>query len=294
MKKVLLIVNPAAGRGRTIKALPGVEKALRDLEVPFEVVSTKAPDDATRIARKAAENGFETVACLGGDGTVSETGKGLVGTNTTLALLPCGTGNDFARALGFHRNLKLALRSLREGSVRVIDVGRIGPHFFLNTVGIGFDGVVAHGNQKIKKLTGMLSYLVVVIKHLPTYRNPSFSLKARDWEFSGKGVLVEVGNGITCGGGFYLTPEADLSDGLLNVTLVGDYGPMRRFYALPMLFLRRVRAMRDCHFFRTDLMKIAVDRPTFIHVDGNIQRLTEPTTVEILPAALKVLFPPVA
>jgi len=294
MERLLLIVNPAAGRGRTLRALPGVEQSLREMGIAYDLVRTTAPDDATRIASGAAADGYATVACLGGDGTVSETGRGLVGTDTPLALLPCGTGNDFARALGTYRNLHLALRSLKEGMVREIDVGRIGPHVFLNTVGIGFDGLVAHGNQSVKGLTGILSYLVVVMKHLPTYRNPSFRLKARDWEFSGKGVLVEVGNGITCGGGFYLTPDADLSDGLLDVTLVGDYGPMRRFYALPLLFIRGVRAMRDCRFFRTDLMKITVDRPTFIHVDGNIRHLSEPATVEILPSALKVIFPPPA
>jgi diacylglycerol kinase (ATP) len=292
MAKLLLIVNPAAGRGKAMKALPKIEAKLREMGLEYDLVETKGPDDATRLAREGAEQGYEIVACVGGDGTVSETGKGLIGSQAALALLPAGTGNDFARAIGVYRKLDLAIRALRDGTVTPIDVGQFGEHTFLNTVGVGFDGQVTHDNLKVKKLTGILSYLVVVMKILPTYRNPHFHLKGRDWEFKSKGVLVEFGNGQCAGGGFFLTPHADLQDGLVDVTLLGDYGPMQRFVALPMVLLRRMNMLKGVKTFRTDILEISVDRPTFIHVDGNLKRMSEPATVEILPKALKVVFPP--
>ncbi len=292
MAKILLVVNPVAGRGKTLRALPKIEARLRELGIEYDLTRTEYPDHAAEISRRAAEEGFDIVACVGGDGTVSETGRGLIGTQTALALLPEGTGNDFARALGVYRKLDLAIRALKEGTIQPIDVGRFGPHTFLNTVGVGFDGQVTHDNLKVKKLTGILSYLVVVMKILPTYKNPSFHLKARDWEFKSKGVLVEFGNGQCAGGGFFLTPHADLQDGLLDVTLLGDYGPMQRFVALPMVLLRRMKMLKGVQSFKTDILQIAVDRPTYIHVDGNLRQMTEPAIVEILPKALRVVFPP--
>ena len=292
MKKILVILNPAAGRGKALKMMPRLEAGLRDMGLGYEVVRTAAPDDATRLAKEGAEAGFPVVACVGGDGTVSEAGRGLIGASAALALIPAGTGNDFARAIGVYRKPDLAIRTLRDGNVQPIDVGRFGPHTFLNTVGVGFDGVVTAENQKVKKLTGILSYLVVVMKQLPTYRNPHFHLKGRDWEFKSKGVLVEFGNGVCAGGGFFLTPHADLHDGMIDVTLLGDYGPMQRFVALPMVLLKRMEMLKGIKMFKTDILEIAVDRPTYIHVDGNLKHMTEPATVEILPKALKVLFPP--
>jgi len=292
LAKILLVVNPVAGRGKTLKMLPRVRKRLAELGLAFDLTETNAPDDATRIAREAAEKGYEIVACIGGDGTVSETGRGLIGSDTALALIPAGTGNDFARALGVYRKPDLAIRTLKDGHVKAIDVGRFGQHTFLNTVGVGFDGQVTHDNQQVKRITGILSYLLVVMKNLPTYKNPGFHLKARDWEFKSKGVLVEFGNGQCAGGGFFLTPHADLEDGLIDVTLLGDYGPLQRFVALPMVLLRRMNVLKGVSFFKTDVMQISVDRPTYIHVDGNLKRMTEPATVEIIPKALKVVFPP--
>ena len=292
MAKLLVLVNPAAGRGKALKVLPKVEAALKEMGLSYDLVRTEAPDHATALAREAVKAGYEVVACVGGDGTVSETGRGLIGTNTALALLPAGTGNDFARALGLHRKLDLAIRTLRDGNVQAIDVGRFGQHTFLNSVGVGFDGLVTRENQKVKSLTGILSYLVVVMKNLPTYQNPHFHLKGRDWEFKSKGVLVEFGNGQCAGGGFFLTPHADLQDGLIDVTLLGDYGPLQRFVAMPMVLLRRMEMLKGVQFFKTDVLELSVDRPTYIHVDGNLKHMNEPATVEILPKALKVLFPP--
>ena len=292
MAKMLVIVNPAAGRGKALKALPKIEAALKEMGLSHELARTEAPDHATVLAQEAAKAGYDIVACVGGDGTVSETGRGLIGTNTALALLPAGTGNDFARALGLHRKLDLAIRTLRDGNVQAIDVGRFGQHTFLNSVGVGFDGLVTRENQKVKSLTGILSYLVVVMKNLPTYKNPNFHLKGRDWEFKSKGVLVEFGNGQCAGGGFFLTPHADLQDGLIDVTLLGDYGPLQRFVAMPMVLLRRMEMLKGVQFFKTDVLQLSVDRPTYIHVDGNLKHMNEPATVEILPKALKVLFPP--
>ncbi len=289
---VVLVVNPAAGRGRTLLRLPRIRALADGLGLEYEVVQTARPGDATDLARRAAERGARVVAAVGGDGTVSEAAAGLVHSRTALAIVPTGTGNDFARAVGVFGRIPLAVRTLAEGRPVTIDVGRAGHIYFVNTLGVGFGGEVTHENQRVKRVRGLLSYLLTVLRLVPTYQNPTFHLQGRDWEFRGKGVLVEVGNAKFAGGGFKLCPSADLQDGLLDITFVGDYGMARRLPALSMVLMRQVERLEECRFFRSDLVRVAVSRPTYIHADGNLHHVREPFTVEILPAALRVLFPP--
>ncbi len=291
MADVVCIVNPVAGRGRTIAWLPKVERLLEKHGLDYEIVKTEEAGQASSLAKSAAEKGARVVAAMGGDGTVSEVAAGLVRTDSALALIPTGTGNDFARAIGLLGKIPLAVRTLKEGSTRLIDVGRAGHLTFVNSLGVGFDGEVTHHNQRVKKIKGLLSYLFVVLKLVPTYQNPTFHLQGRDWEFKGKGVLVEIGNGRFAGGGFKLCPKADMRDGLLDITFVGDYGLARRLPVLSMVLFRQVEMLDGCKFFKSDILRVAVSRPTYIHADGNLHQVREPFTIEVLPAALNVLFP---
>ena len=291
MPSVVCIVNPVAGRGRTVAWLPRVQSLMDKQGLDYEIVQTEGPDDATLLAKHAAEKGARIVVAMGGDGTVSEVAAGLVRSESALALIPTGTGNDFARALGLLGKVPLAVRTIKEGSMRLIDVGRAGHLTFVNSLGVGFDGEVTHHNQRVKKIKGLLSYLFTVLKLVPTYKNPTFHLQGRDWEFKGKGVMVEVGNGCFAGGGFKLCPKADTRDGLLDITFVGDYGLARRLPILSMVLFRQVEMLEECRFFKSDILRVAVNRPTYIHTDGNLHHVREPFTIEVLPAALKVLFP---
>jgi YegS/Rv2252/BmrU family lipid kinase len=288
---VVCIVNPVAGRGRTVAALPRVERLMKKEGIDYEIVKTEEAGQATLLAKSAADKGARVVAAMGGDGTVSEVAAGLVRSKSALALIPTGTGNDFARAIGLLGKVPLAVRTLKDGSTRLIDVGRAGHLIFVNSLGVGFDGEVTHQNQRVKKIKGLLSYLFTVLKLVPTYQNPTFHLQGRDWEFKGKGVMVEIGNGRYAGGGFQLCPKADMRDGLLDITFVGDYGLARRLPILSMVLFRQVEMLQDCRFFKSDILRVAVNRPTYIHADGNLHHVREPFTIEVLPAALNVLFP---
>lgn len=291
MAELVLIANPNAGRGRTLALIPRLHEWAKGCGMDAEILHTQRPGDATLLARRAVKQGARLVAAVGGDGTVSETAAALVRTDVPLAVIPTGTGNDFSRAMGLHGRIELAFETLLHGRPVAIDVGQAGHLTFINTLGVGFGGDVTHENIRVRRLKGMASYIAAVLRVLPTYKNPTFHLQGRDWEFKSKGILVEVGNGRFAGGGFKLLPDADMRDGQLDVVLLGDYGPARRLVALPLVLFRQSKRLRSVHFFRSDLVRVAVDRPSFIHVDGNLHHIREPFTVEVLPAALKVLFP---
>src|SRR5439155_18687756 len=141
---VVVVVNPTSGRGRGGRLGPGVRQALTALGVEHEVVLSESPLDPPRIARQAAGDGADIVAALGGDGMAGMVGSALVGMRTALAVIPAGTGNDFAGLLGFRRNRPLAvLSSLAKPEIREVDTVRIhgaeGEAHYINVAGAGFD-----------------------------------------------------------------------------------------------------------------------------------------------------------
>src|SRR5207245_848658 len=131
-----------------------------------EVRFTQAPGDAQALAASAAGEGFERIAAVGGDGTISDVGAGLAGTGAALGIIPAGTGNDFCRSLGIPRAPAAAARLLLSGTPRPIDLWRANDHTFLNTAGIGLDAEVAYQANRGGGLRGMLAYLLALVRAL--------------------------------------------------------------------------------------------------------------------------------
>ena len=159
MKPVKIIVNPTAGKGTAEKAIPQVEEMLKALPIPFEMIRTRAPGHGIELARQAAEAGAETVAAMGGDGTVNEVITGLMQNKMkskyapALAVFTVGRGNDFAYGVSIPHDLKENCNMLIYGECRTIDIGRVSVdganeiRYFGNGIGIGFDAVVGFEAQ---------------------------------------------------------------------------------------------------------------------------------------------------
>jgi diacylglycerol kinase (ATP) len=144
---VTVVVNPASGRGRARRLLPGVREALARVPGGVEVLTSEGTEHAAKLARDAAVGGAEIVVAMGGDGMVGVVGTALIGTDAGLGIVPTGTGNDFAVALGYRGRRPLeAIGLLRDPSLLSIDAGRIrwggGERLFVNVAGTGFDSEV--------------------------------------------------------------------------------------------------------------------------------------------------------
>jgi len=282
MDSYSFIVNPAAGKGggrRVVKVLKGW---LRRQKLDHELSITEAPGHATEIAKKSTA---DVVVAVGGDGTVNEVANGLVGTSKALGILPTGSGNDLVRSIGISRNLEQAFSTLLKGTRWVIDTGtvkcsgeslsghkasNVEPRTFLNGVGVGFDAVVAERTRHIQHFSGTTLYLIALFQAIWQYRCPQFTMQIDSSTISSKKFLIAIGNGKCVGGGFYLTPNARIDDGLLDIFVVDDLPVSRILALIPKVLQAKPVNAKGVSLMRASTVSISAPTRFFVHADGEI------------------------
>jgi len=282
MARIRIIVNPQAGRGRAARLEPTIRRHLRALGADTEVVCTTRPGEAIDLARRAKEQGFDTVVAVGGDGTSHEVVNGLLAYANgevvgTLACIPAGSGNDFALLNGVPEDVGAACRLAAGGPERLIDVGEVTidghiHRYFLNVVGIGFDALVAKEALCHPRLRGLALYLPAVLKTIAlTLRAARLTITVDDQEvIETKALLAVVANGPREGGGFLVAPQARTDDGWLDLTLAGEMSRLQMLALVPR-FLRGTH-VGSPHIVTRRARRIVItsDDPLYVHVDGEI------------------------
>lgn len=222
---IVFICNPIAGNGTSLKALFTVKERMAKSGLPYTVEYSNYPGHATELARAAAERGTSLVCAMGGDGTVREVVLGLLGSKTTLAIIPCGTGNDLVKTLQIPLKADAALDILLTGKVLPINYAYANSLPYVNVAGFGFDVDVLDEVEHYKKRTknGRIAYLkglFAAIKHR-LVRKITYTLDDQD-PVTVDALIIGAGNGQYFGGGIRIAPEAVPTDGLLDFTVVHD------------------------------------------------------------------------
>lgn len=237
--KVLLVVNPVAGAGRARAIWDEFLQTTKQMGFQPEFVFTKHARHGVELSRNAAEEGFETVVSVGGDGTTFEVVNGLMSSNVEkkprLGIVPLGRGSDFCRAIGLPQDWKSALAVLLSGRRRVVDVGAITyksddgmrDAYFLNIAGLGFDGeVTERANNMPKELTkaigGSATYLVSMLATFTKYFPKDVEIELDEGKIRTLATTVVVANGRYFGGNMRIAPDAILDDGLFDVVIVKE------------------------------------------------------------------------
>ena len=288
--KVVVILNPAADRGRAGGREPEIRKALDASGLKYELLRTERPGHASELSRAAVEAKASVVVAAGGDGTANEVAQGLVGTQVPLGIFPIGSGNDYARALGIPKDLVAAAQRIAKANRKAVDVGRVEGRYFLNSMGMGIDGQIALDYRRMRLLRGEKGFLWAAVLEILRFRSFQAEVEGDDWRFSGRLLSVAVMNGPCAGGGFYLAPEARHDDGMFDIVFIGNYPRMVRFAALPKTRDGSHLALKRMHLRRGAQVRIRTERPLPVHMDGEL--FPEPTcelSVELLPQALSVL-----
>jgi len=285
-----IIVNPAAGRGKTIALAEQVKSALKKRNVEFDIVLTKAPGNATYLARSAAEQGWQVIVSLGGDGTASEVINGLVGTDSTLGIISCGTGNDIARSLGVPIDTRQAIETLLGGKKRKIDVGLEKDQVFANIAGVGFSSDVTIRANAMQKLKGSLAFFAATYKALTNLKSRQARIELDDEIIEAKVISVTISNMKYAGGGMVFAPDAVVDDGLFDVSIVREVGRISFALTFPQMY--RDAGVRHPAYsrHRSSAIKIFTEQPSEKMFDGNINGKT-PLEAKILPKAIDVLLP---
>ncbi|MFF5983969.1 diacylglycerol kinase [Streptomyces olindensis] len=226
--EITLFVNPTAGRGRGARAAQPAASALRAAGFSVRTVLGEDAADALVRARAAVEGGTGALIAVGGDGMANLALRAVAGTRTPLGLVAVGTGNDFARALGLPvcrpaAAGRMIADALKCDRIRDVDLGRVGDRWFGTVLASGFDSRVNDRGNRMRWPTGRLKYDLAMIAELAAFRPVPYRIRLDDGEVREvEATLVAVGNGASYGGGMRICPAADLTDGLFDVTVVGD------------------------------------------------------------------------
>jgi YegS/Rv2252/BmrU family lipid kinase len=292
-----IIVNPAAGRGRARKAWEStLRPMLRSGGLTFEEVYEERPGAAVPLAEQAAREGYAVVTVVGGDGTVHEVLNGLlsapVSTRPAMAVIPGGTGNDFARGVGLPKDMITAARLLLDGAQRRrVDVGKVNDRYYGTISGVGFDAeVAAEVNRWPKWVAGTVVYTAGILKKLITYRcaPARTTIDGETLEFSL--FLLAAANTSWYAGGMYMAPHARPDDGRLEVIIARDFTKVETLQVLPKVFTGGHLAHPKVSHRPGVEIRVESDIPLAIHADGEtVGRV--PAVFRAQPQALEVLVP---
>jgi diacylglycerol kinase (ATP) len=293
--RVVVLANPTAGRGKAGGTIGKADRALHEHGVAHRIQVTESGADLQEQARRAAEEGTEIVAVLGGDGSVGLAANGVIGTDVTLAVLPSGTADDFAHALGI-RSIGGAAAAIAEGNAARIDVVRVTTgaerRHYVNIAGCGFDSEVNEAANAMGRTLGPKgTYVAALMKTLSRFSPAGFRVELDDEIVEGPHMLVVVGNAISYGGGMKVTPFASIVDGLLDVCLLQALSKPAFLRAFPKVFRGTHVSHPAVRMHRTTRVKVEADRRVMVYADG--ERVgPAPAVFEVVPEAVPVILGP--
>lgn len=293
--EITLFVNPTAGRGRGAHAAQPAAAALRAAGFSVRTVIGEDAGDALRRARTAVDGGTGALIAVGGDGMASLALQAVAGTRTPLGVIAVGTGNDFARALGLPVREPaaagaLVAAALKEERIRDLDLGRVGATWFGTVLASGFDSRVNDRGNRMRWPTGRFKYDLAMLAELAAFKPVPYRVTLDDGDVHEvDATLVAIGNGTSYGGGMRICAGADMSDGLFDVTIVGDCGRGTLLKVFP-------RVYKGTHL---DHPKVTVHRAAKVRIEAagttgyaDGERLGElPLTATCVSGAVRVLGP---
>jgi diacylglycerol kinase (ATP) len=231
------------------------------------------------------------VIAAGGDGTLHGVVNGVVGGSATVAQIPLGTGNDFARAVGIPIRPAEAAGVLASGRAALVDLGRVGNRLFINAAGCGFDAAVAERvNRGFRSLGGASAYIAAVIATLFRYRATAMTITVDGQSIARRAMLCAVANGTGYGGGMRIAPEARWDDGLLDVCIVAECSRIEFLRAFPQVFRGVHTHHPKVQMLRGKRVTVESDPPVGVLVDGEIAGTT-PVILETVPGAIRFVVP---
>ena len=291
MKKYLAIINPISGTGskKSIPELLGQAYSSADGEL--FLTYTKAAGHAEELARRAAEEGFEEVIAVGGDGTVNEVARALLGTNTALGIVPKGSGNGLARSLGIAMNSEEAIRQLSTGRRICIDSCTMDGRPFFCTCGMGFDAAVSHAFAEASS-RGPVTYFRTMIEEYRGFQAENYHITLDgERSFDTEAFVLVAANATQYGNNAYIAPEADLADGFLDLALIRPFPGIEAAFVLGDLMLGRLPNNKYYHAERARELIIERPSPGVIHLDGEPCQAGERVEVRLIPQSLHVIIP---
>jgi diacylglycerol kinase (ATP) len=301
---LVFLVNPASANGSTGRGWPALREEARAAGLEGDARLSERPGHLAELAEEAARGGAGTLVIVGGDGTVHEAVNGLMrserAAHVELAVIPRGTGKDFARSVRIPHRTSAALATAREGRVRAVDVGRAGfaapdgsraEAYFANFAGAGISGAIARrANASSKAMGGRMSFFVATITVFARWRAVEMTATVDADRRSGPMLEVLAMNGDYTAGGMWAAPEARPDDGLLDVVMIRDVTKGDFVRTFPKIYRGRHLSHPKIELLRGAAARVESKHPLPVVLDGE-QPGTTPAEFTVLPGALRVKVP---
>ncbi|MDE6267266.1 MAG: diacylglycerol kinase family lipid kinase [Muribaculaceae bacterium] len=290
MKKILLIINPIAGTGRKDDIAFLTKSRLEAAGASVDVRLTEKKGDATDFAESAVREGYYGVVAAGGDGTINETAMALCETDVVLGIIPCGSGNGLARHFGIHVDTEAAIDVISHDNIMEVDYGTVNKRPFFCTCGVGFDAAVSDRFAR-QNHRGMLMYIKSAIEAYLHFKPTDYVIYANGKALTERAFLVACCNTTQYGNNAYIAPKADITDGLLDVTIMHAGNIFQDAIAGIDLMSGQIDNNIKIDTFKASEIRIVRKNDGPAHIDGEPVDLTDDLNVKCHHKGLKVFTP---
>jgi len=290
VKRIVFIVNPASGVFSK-ENVGGIIRSRLDRSLYFpEIIQTEGPGHATEICKTQIDRGTDVIVAIGGDGSVNEAARGIVGTDVTLGIIPAGSGNGLAHHLKIPTIKKYAIDVINRAKSVKIDTGMINDNLFVSIAGVGFDGLIAKRFEE-SKLRGFLSYLKLVAEEYPKYNPKKYRLEFEDEVIKTKALFITFANSDQFGFNTSIAPAAKIDDGLLDIIIATKPQIIELPYLASLLYWRKIESSKHILTRKTRELKIRTRKNRWVNLDGEAVKLGKELHIRILPKSLNIIVP---
>jgi len=289
MIKIRIIINPISGIGRQKKAERAIKNLLNKNLFDSEIMYSQRKGNLTLLAKEAAENNYDAVVVVGGDGSINEAAQGLIGTRTALGIIPIGSGNGLARHLKIPLSVELAVERINRYKTKYIDTAILNDYVFVSIAGIGFDAHIASQFRFAKK-RGLWNYIKISVGEYFRFESKEYHLYLDDKAFKTDAFMIVFANANQFGNNMVISPEARIDDGFLDVCFIKK----PKIYEIPDLLLKTL--LKKAHksklvsIQRAKQINVEVISNTFLNLDGEAVLESESIHIAINPLSLSVII----
>jgi YegS/Rv2252/BmrU family lipid kinase len=297
-RKFIYFINPISGTGNKILVLELIKKKTGEQGIPFEILHTNAEGNYEYLIPKIHSEKITDIIICGGDGTVNQVAKALLGIDINIGIIPMGSGNGLAFAAGIQKKTLKALNIIFNGNAVYIDSFYINKKFSCMLCGLGFDAQVAHDFANQKK-RGLGTYIKQSAKNFFIGKTYPFGLSVNGLAFATEAFFISIANSNQFGNNFTIAPQASLHDGLLDIVVVNKMSKLRMVWTiLKQIRNGKVRMYEDKKYHRNDIhyfqaKKMIIQNPEMapLHIDGDPAFTDAVFEIEIIENAFRLLIP---
>ena len=283
--KIVFIVNPISGVSDKTHIIDLIPEYLDSQRFEWTICKTERKGHAAEFAGKAISEGVDIVVAVGGDGTVNEVARSLIHTDTALGIIPCGSGNGLARHLYIPMNPEGALQVLSDCHIERLDYGMIDQEPFFCTCGVGFDAFISDRFAKAGR-RGLLTYIENTLKEGLKYKPDTYEITIDGERQVYQAFLIACANASQYGNNVYIAPQASMSDGLMDVTLMEPFTMLEAPQIAIQLFNKTIISNSRIRSFRCQHLHIKRSEPGVIHFDGDPKQAGEELDVRLIPKGI--------